>query len=169
MGYLKFRRCCREKPILTPPWNCFFDLLSIAFIIIITHNGLPQGFLPLCCSMYKSLPTLCDPMDCSTPGFPILHCLPEFAQTLSIESMMTSNHFVLCCPVFLLPSIFPSIKIFSNELALPLLISLSVKVPLFRILSTYRWQEGRNKHTPLPEVGHSRRYMQDQCPLYFVS
>ena len=34
-----------------------------------------------CCSVTKSCPTLCDPMDCSTPGFPVLHCLPEFAQT----------------------------------------------------------------------------------------
>ena len=34
-----------------------------------------------CCSVAKSCPTLCDPMDCSMPGFPVLHCLPEFAQT----------------------------------------------------------------------------------------
>ena len=34
-----------------------------------------------CCSVAKSCPTLCNPMDCSTPGFPVLHCLPEFAQT----------------------------------------------------------------------------------------
>ena len=35
----------------------------------------------LCCSDAKSYPTLCNPMDCSTPGFLVLHCLPEFAQT----------------------------------------------------------------------------------------
>ena len=34
-----------------------------------------------CCSIAKLYPTFCDPMDCSTPGFPVLHCLPEFAQT----------------------------------------------------------------------------------------
>ena len=34
-----------------------------------------------CCSVAKSCPTLCDPMDCSTPGLPVLHYLPEFAQT----------------------------------------------------------------------------------------
>ena len=34
-----------------------------------------------CCSVAKSYPTLCNPMNCSTPGFPVLHCLPEFAQT----------------------------------------------------------------------------------------
>ena len=36
---------------------------------------------PYCCSLAKSCPTLCDPMGCSTPGFPVLYCLPEFAQT----------------------------------------------------------------------------------------
>ena len=34
-----------------------------------------------CCSVAQSCPALCDTMDCSTPGFPVLHCLPEFAQT----------------------------------------------------------------------------------------
>ena len=37
---------------------------------------------------------------------------------MSIESVMTSNHFILCCPLLLLPSIFPSIRVFSNELIL---------------------------------------------------
>ena len=37
---------------------------------------------------------------------------------MSIESVMLSNHFILCCPLFLLPSIFPNIRVFSNELAL---------------------------------------------------
>ena len=71
-----------------------------------------------CCSVVQSCLTLCDPMDCSTPGFPVLHHLPEFAQLMSIESVMLSNHLVLCCPLLLLPSIFPSIRVFSNELAL---------------------------------------------------
>ena len=54
-------------------------------------------------------------MDCSTPGFPVHHQLRELAQTYSIESVMPSNHLILCCPLFLLPSIFPSIRIFSSE------------------------------------------------------
>ena len=61
---------------------------------------------------------LCDPMDCSMPGFTVLHHLPELAQTDSIESVMPSNHLILCCPLLLLPSIFPSIRVFSNELTL---------------------------------------------------
>ena len=54
-------------------------------------------------------------MDCSTPGFPVLHHLPEFAQTHVTESVMPSNHLVLCRPLLLLPSIFCSIRVFSNE------------------------------------------------------
>ena len=71
-----------------------------------------------CCSVTKSYATLCNPMEYSTLGFPVLHHLPEFAQIMSIESVMPSNHLILCCPLFLMPSIFPSIKVFSNELAL---------------------------------------------------
>ena len=59
---------------------------------------------------------LCDPMDCRTPGLPVHHQLLEFTQThISIESVMPSNHLILCCPLLLLPSIFPSIRVFSNE------------------------------------------------------
>ena len=62
-------------------------------------------------------------MDFRTRGFPVLYHLPEQQQQqsllklMSIESMMTSNHFILCRPL-LLPSIFPSIRVFSNESAL---------------------------------------------------
>ena len=48
-------------------------------------------------------------MDCSTPGFPVHHQLPEL-KLMSIESVMTSNHLNFCHPLLLLPSIFPSIK-----------------------------------------------------------
>ena len=45
------------------------------------HTTTPHPPLGGCCSVTKLCPTLCDPMDCSTPGFPVLHYLPEFAQT----------------------------------------------------------------------------------------
>ena len=69
-----------------------------------------------CCSASKSCPTLWEPIDCSTPGVPpssVSWSLPKF---LSIESMMLmlSRHPILCCPL-LLPSTFPSIRVFSNE------------------------------------------------------
>ena len=57
----------------------------------------------------------CDPMNCSMPGFPVCHQLLELAQIMSIELVMPSNHLILCRPLLLLPSIFPSIKVFSNE------------------------------------------------------
>ena len=56
-------------------------------------------------------------MNRSTPGLPVHHQLPEFTQ-MSIELVMLSSHFILYCALLLLPSIFPSIRVFSNESAL---------------------------------------------------
>ena len=53
-------------------------------------------------------------MNCSTPGLPVHHQLPQFTQTHSIESVMPSSHLILCHPL-LLPPIPPSIRVFSNE------------------------------------------------------
>ena len=57
-------------------------------------------------------------MDCSTPGLPVHHQLPDFTKLMSTKSVMPSNHLILCRPLLLLPSIFPSIRVFSNELVL---------------------------------------------------
>ena len=51
-----------------------------------------------CCSVTQSCPTLYDPIDYSMPGFPVLHCLPELAQTHSIQRVMPSNRLILCRP-----------------------------------------------------------------------
>ena len=59
-----------------------------------------------CCSVVKLCLTLCNPMDCSTPGFPVLHYFPEFAQVMFIELVMLSNHPILCSPLLLLLSIW---------------------------------------------------------------
>ena len=64
--------------------------------------------------------TLCDPMDCSMPGLSVHHQLLELTQTMSIELVMPSNHLILCRPLFLLPLVFPSIRVFSNESVLPI-------------------------------------------------
>ena len=69
-------------------------------------------------SVAQSCPTLCDPMDHSTPGLTVHHQLPEFTQTHVHESVMPFNHLILCHPLFLLPSVFSSIRVFSNELGL---------------------------------------------------
>ena len=55
---------------------------------------------------------LCDPMDCSTPGFPVHHQLPSLLELMSIESMIPSNHLILCHSLLLPPSIFPRIRVF---------------------------------------------------------
>ena len=58
-------------------------------------------------------------MDCSTPGFPVLHyLLDSLLKLMPIELVMPSNHLTLCHPLLLLPSIFPGIRVFSTELAL---------------------------------------------------
>ena len=64
-------------------------------------------------SVAQSCTTLCDSMDCSSPGFPVHHKLPELAQT-HVHWVVPSNHLILYHPLRL-PSIFPSIKSFSNE------------------------------------------------------
>ena len=55
----------------------------------------------------------CNPMDCSTPGLPVHHQLPELAQT-HVHRVGDAIHLILCCPL-LLPSICPSIRVFSNK------------------------------------------------------
>ena len=66
-------------------------------------------------SVTQSCPILCDPMDCSMPGPLSIINSRSMLILMSIESVMPSNHLILCCPLFLLPSIFPSIRVFSND------------------------------------------------------
>ena len=57
-------------------------------------------------------------MNCSTPGLPVHHQLPESLKLTSIKLVMPSSHLILCCPLLLLLPIPPSIRVFSNESAL---------------------------------------------------
>ena len=68
-------------------------------------------------SVTQSCPTLCDPMDCSIPDFPVYHQLPELTQTHVhlVELVMPPNHLILCYPLLFLLSIFPSLRVFSSE------------------------------------------------------
>ena len=68
---------------------------------------------PSCSVFTRSCPTLCNPMNCSTPGLPVYHQLLEFTQT----HVHWVGDAILCCPLLLLPSIYPSIRVFSNESA----------------------------------------------------
>ena len=78
-------------------------MLSVFLVITVQFSSVAQSSL-----------TLCDPINHSTPGLPVYHQLPEFTQTHVIKSVMPSSHLILCHP--LLPhTIFPSIRVFSNE------------------------------------------------------
>ena len=67
-------------------------------------------------SVAQSCPTLCDPMDCSKPGFPVHHLTTlTLLKLMSIELVISSNHLILCHSLLLPPSIFPSIRVFSDE------------------------------------------------------
>ena len=81
--------------------------------------GCPVVFCPLSSSsVHFSHSVVSDslqPMDCSAPGFPVNHQLQSLLKLMSIESVTPTNHPILCRPLLLLPSIFPSIRVFSNE------------------------------------------------------
>ena len=66
-------------------------------------------------SVTQSCPTLCDPVNRSTPGLPVHHQLPEFTQTHvhRVSDAIQPSH--LCHPLLLLPPVPPSIRVFSNE------------------------------------------------------
>ena len=66
-------------------------------------------------SVAQSCLTLCGPMNCSTPGLTVHHQLPEFTQTPVHWVSEAISHLILCCPLLLPPSIFPSIRVFSKE------------------------------------------------------
>ena len=107
-------------------FSCNNHLLSIYYVIetqFSSEEMRQRYFYPLELTFKWELQSvqslshvwLCDRMDCSTPGLPAHHQLPELLKLMSIESAMPSNHLILCCPLLLLPSIFPSIRVFSNE------------------------------------------------------
>ena len=92
-------------------------MLVLYLILVLYICGLGAWSF-LCCSVAKSCPTLWDPVNFSTPGFSVLHSLPEFAQThvhwVSDAIQPSHPH----CHLLLLPSIFPSTRVFFNKLAL---------------------------------------------------
>ena len=66
-------------------------------------------------SVARSYLFLCDPMDCSMPGFPVHHYSQSLLKLMFIELVMPSKHIILCHPLLFLPSIFLSIRVFSSE------------------------------------------------------
>ena len=66
-------------------------------------------------SVAQSCPTLCNPMDCSTPGCLFITNSRSLLKPMSVEEVMPPNHLIFCRPLLLLPSTFPSIRVFSNK------------------------------------------------------
>ena len=102
--------------------NSFSFFYGLFFLFRMAFYKLPfihsQTFIQFS-SVAQLCPTLCDPINRSRPGLPVHHQLRESTQIhIHWESVMPSNHLFLCRPPFLLPSIFPSIRVFSNESAL---------------------------------------------------
>ena len=62
--------------------------------------------------------TLCNLIFCSIPGFSVLHHCLSLLKLMSIESVISSNHLILCHRLLFLPSVFPSISVFSNDSSL---------------------------------------------------
>ena len=91
----------------------FFDSFSLYHLCIYCRFFLCD-YWARCCSVTQSCPTLCGPMDCSMPGFPVLHHLPELTQTSVhwVGDAIQPSHPLLS--LHLWPSIFPSIRVFSN-------------------------------------------------------
>ena len=93
--------CILPKEALVPIHTPFLDKIFIELLASVQFS----------CS---GCPTLCNPMDCSTPGLPVHHQFLEFTQT-HVHWVGDANHLILCHPLLLLPSIFPRISGFSNE------------------------------------------------------
>ena len=102
--------------LMIPKTNSLKEVSILKSNVLTFHKAIksPGG----CCSVAKSYPTLCDPMNCNVPGFPVFYYLPRWLKLVSIELVMPSNHLILCCPLLLLPSTVPRIRAFSSESAL---------------------------------------------------
>ena len=87
----------------------FIDRFCLAVINIQYHISFKCQFS----SVTQLCPTFWDPMDCSTPD-PVTNSR-SLLKLMSIESVMPSNHCIVCRPLLLLPSIVPSIRVFTNE------------------------------------------------------
>ena len=101
------------------PWKLKSDhivaKISSTQCLSIARNGMKKGTNFCRCSVTRLRPTLCNPMDytaCQTSlSSSIFRSLLKF---MSLELVMLSNHLILCCPLLLLPSIFPSIRVLCN-------------------------------------------------------
>ena len=97
-----FRKVCKKWCF---PWLSCNNLKQLWLTSSVQFSSVTQSCL-----------ILCDCMDCSMPGFPVHHQLLELAQTHVHQfGLSWVNQLILCRPPLLLPSIFPSIRVFPNE------------------------------------------------------
>ena len=96
----------------------FCQLLKVGYWNTLLLMYCSLCLLSCCCLVTRSCPILGDSVGCSTPGLPVLHYLLEFAQTHVhwVGAALQLSH--LLSPPLLLPLVFPTIKVFSNESAL---------------------------------------------------
>ena len=102
---------------------CANPFFFLPFLPAISGFSLPSSFLPFIpatlhrtskviykefSSVIQLCPTLYDPMDCSTPGFPVHHQLQSLFKFMSIKSVMPSNHLIFCCPLLPCLQSFPA-------------------------------------------------------------
>ena len=94
-----------------------FHFLSIFFIPVkeSLYFVLVSQIFAVVFQLLSHCLTLCDPTDCSTPVSLSFTISRSLLKLISIESVMPSNHLIFCCPLFFLPSVFPSIGVFSND------------------------------------------------------
>ena len=96
-------------------WYCIYKYLYICY----THIYMNIYVFQYCCfSLPQSCPTFCDPMVTAHWVSLSLTISWSLFKLMSFELVLPSNHFILCCRLFLLPSVFPSMRVFSNESSL---------------------------------------------------
>ena len=104
------KNCMKSRYVVRFVYQKFsFEYIKLEQFLYIQISGYQFS------SVTQSCPALSNPMDCSTPRFPVYHQLLELHKLMSIRLMMPSNHLTLCRLLLLLPSIFPSIRVFSKE------------------------------------------------------
>ena len=99
-------------------WEMGITIIKCKFILVCNFSNRDSNNLfnkLQFSSVAQSCLTLWDPMYCSTPGFLSITNSWSLLKLMSIESVMPSNHLILCHPLLLLPSIFPSIRVIFNE------------------------------------------------------
>ena len=158
-------RSCNPDSLLSYLGICFLVSRNsqIPLICFMWFSILPLIILCLLSKefnifVFQSCPTLCDPMDCSTPDFPDLHHLSELAQT-NVHWVCDAIQAISCChPLLLPPSIFPSMRVFSNESAL---CNSSVQFLSHVWLFATPWLQ--HTRPPCPSPAHA--VYSNSCPL----